>query len=200
MQYTYLVRHGETDWNKKLLYQGQRDIPLNEAGRRQASRAAVYLKDKNIDLFYSSPLARASATAAMIAEQHGQQVYMEAGFMEIDFGKWEGRSYNEFDQDEQLIAQQWFSNPGAVNIPGGESYETFKTRVLQAFSKIRREYKNIAIVTHAGVIRAIMTELLEMPAAAATRLRIAPASLTIIMYDDWDNPYLQSFNESCYLG
>jgi broad specificity phosphatase PhoE len=59
--------------------------------------------------------------------------------------------------------------------------------------------KNIAVVTHAGVIRVIVATLLDMPAANITRLKLSPASLTVLLYDDWENPYLEVYNDSCYL-
>ena len=201
MQRIYLVRHGETDWNKQLRYQGQRDIPLNEEGRRQAMCVADYLAGERIEMVFSSPLLRARETATLIGEKHGLKLSMEHSLVEIDFGEWEGRNYNELKQDEQDMAERWFFSPDTINIPGGESYSVFKERVLVGYDKIRKtdDNKNIALVTHAGVIRIIIASILDMPASAVTRLRLSPASLTILLYDDWENSYLEIFNQSCYL-
>lgn len=200
MQNIYLVRHGETEWNKKLLYQGQRDIPLNEQGVLQAGLVAAHLEQEQIDVIYSSPLARARKTATLIGERHGLEPCLEEGLMEIDFGAWEGLNYSDLDQGEKLVAERWFKNPASANIPGGEPYSAFNERVLQSFAQIRKNNQNIAVVTHAGVIRVIVAAVLEMPAAAVVRLRLFPASLTILLYDDWENPYLQVYNETCFLN
>jgi phosphoserine phosphatase len=199
MQRIYLVRHGETNWNRQLRYQGQRDIPLNEEGLRQATCIAGYLEDEQIETVYSSPLLRAQKTAALIAEKHGLKPSLEHGLMEIDFGDWEGRRYNELNEEEQDFAKRWFFNPDTITIPGGESYSVFKKRVLEGYGRIRQMNKNIAVVTHAGVIRVIVATLLDMPAANITRLKLSPASLTVLLYDDWENPYLEVYNDSCYL-
>ena len=199
MQKIYLVRHGETNWNRQLRYQGQGDIPLNEEGCRQAKCIADYLAREKIETVYSSPLSRARETAALVAEKHCLELFVENGLMEIDFGEWEGRSYNELKKEEQDFAERWFYNPDTITIPGGESYSSFKVRVLDGYERIRHTDKNIAVVTHAGVIRVIVATVLDMPAANITRLKLSPASLTVLLYDDWENPYLELFNDSCYL-
>ncbi len=199
MQKIYLVRHGETNWNRELRYQGQRDIPLNEEGCRQGKCIADYLAIEKIETVYTSPLARARKTAALIAEKHHLELCVEHGLMEIDFGEWEGRSYNELKKEEQDFAQRWFYNPDTITIPGGESYSDFKERVLKGYGRIRHGDKNIAIVSHAGVIRVIVATLLDMPAVNITRLKLSPASLTVLLYDDWQNPYLELYNDSCHL-
>ncbi len=199
MQKIYLVRHGETNWNQELRYQGQRDIPLNEEGYRQAKCISDFLAREEIETVYSSPLSRALKTATLIAEKHDLELCVEHGLMEIDFGEWEGRSYNELKKEEQDFAQRWFYSPDTITIPGGESYSDFKERVLKGYGRIRRVEKNIAIVTHAGVIRVIVATLLDMPAANIARLKLSPASLTVLLYDDWQNPYLELYNDCCYL-
>lgn len=199
MQKIYLVRHGETNWNTELRYQGQRDIPLNEEGLRQAMCIAHNLDAEKIEKIYTSPLLRAHKTASLIAEKHGLDLCVEPDLMEIDFGEWEGRNYNELKKEEQDFAERWFFNPDTISIPGGEPYTVFKERVLAGYKRIRNLNKNIAIVTHAGVIRVIMAAVLDIPAANVTRLRLSPASLTVLLYDDWENPYLELFNDSCYL-
>lgn len=68
-----LVRHGETDWNSQLRFQGGKDIPLNDVGRDQARKLAEYLTDTNIDVIYSSNLSRARDTAQIIGEKKGDR-------------------------------------------------------------------------------------------------------------------------------
>ncbi len=199
MQKVYLVRHGETNWNTEMRYQGQRDIPLSEEGLKQATCIAHNLAPEKIEKVYTSPLQRAQKTASLIAEKHCLDICIEPDLMEIDFGKWEGRNFNELKKEEQDFAERWFFNPDKISIPGGEPYSVFKERALAVYRRIQQGHKNMAVVTHAGVIRVIMMDVLDIPAANITRLRLSPASLTVLLYDDWNNPYLELFNDSCYL-
>ncbi|MEW5922083.1 MAG: histidine phosphatase family protein [Bacillota bacterium] len=200
MQKVYLIRHGETEWNRQLRYQGQRDISLNEEGRRQAMLIADYLSQENIEAVFSSPLLRARETAAQIAAKHGLGIHLEECLLEIDFGEWEGRLYTDFEEEQRLIAERWFINPESVSIPGGELYPAFRERVLAGYQRILHgNNKSKVLVTHAGVIRVIVSAVLEMPANILARLRLSPASLTILLYDDWGNPYLELLNGASHL-
>lgn len=200
MQKIYLVRHGETALNQQFRYQGRQDIPLNETGRRQAMLIAARLNNEEIEAIYSSPLLRTRETALLIAARHGMTPYFENGLAEIDFGDWEGTAYTELSKEQRLNAERWFINPESVHIPGGEHFLSFKNRVLDCYAGIlRHNGGNLLIVTHAGVIRVIVAAILAIPAANLARLSLAPSSLTILMYDDWGNGYLELFNETCHL-
>ena len=85
-----LVRHGETDWNAQRRYQGQTDVPLNEAGRRQADALAERLAGEEISAVLSSDRQRARQTALAIAAPHGLPVQEEPRMCEIALGDWEG--------------------------------------------------------------------------------------------------------------
>lgn len=200
MQQIYLVRHGETDWNQQFRYQGRQDIPLNETGRRQALIISGRLNSEGITAVYSSPLLRTRETATLIAERHGLIPCYEHGLAEIDFGDWEGAAYTELAMEQRLIADRWIIDPESVHIPGGEDFTSFKNRVSVSYDHIlRNNAGNIAIVTHAGVIRVIVAGLLAIPAASLVRLCLMPSSLTKLVYDDWGNGYLELFNETCHL-
>ena len=90
-----LIRHGETEWNAAELFRGRADIPLNENGLRQAGLLSEYLKDKQIDAIYSSPLGRARKTAEIISGRHGLEVMSSGGLIDIDFGEWQGLAHRE---------------------------------------------------------------------------------------------------------
>lgn len=87
------VRHGQTDWNAKGLFQGHTDVPLNATGEEQAKAAARILAGQQFDRVVSSPLQRASATARAIAEASGKPLVIDEGLIECDFGSLEGESY-----------------------------------------------------------------------------------------------------------
>jgi len=200
MQKIYLVRHGETALNQQFRYQGRQDVPLNETGRSQAMLISARLNNEEIEAIYSSPLLRTRETALLIAARHGVTPYYENGLVEIDFGDWEGTAYTELSEEQRLNAERWFINPERVHIPGGEYFLSFKNRVLDSYAGIlRNNGGNLVIVTHAGVIRVIVAAILAIPAANLAGLSLAPSSLTILVYDDWGNGYLELFNETCHL-
>ena len=94
----YLIRHGETDWNKGGRYQGCTNIQLNDAGREQARLLGERFKFLPLDVVYVSPLDRAVATAAPLAAAHGLTPVQDAHFREINFGEWEGHTIAELKE------------------------------------------------------------------------------------------------------
>ena len=90
----YLVRHGETDWNKVKKIQGQVDIPLNQFGKRLAEETAEGLRDIPFDLCISSPLSRAHETARIILYRKDIPIIKDARIEEMAFGEYEGITGN----------------------------------------------------------------------------------------------------------
>ena len=86
------MRHGETDWNKKKLVQGRKDIPLNEYGRHLARETSYGMRQYQIDLAYTSPLQRAKETAEILLEGRNIPLYEDQRIQEISFGSYEGMS------------------------------------------------------------------------------------------------------------
>ncbi len=145
-----LIRHGETDWNVEGRYQGQADPPLNPKGIEQARRLAQILKDKGIDVIYSSPLKRAWQTAQIIAQVIDAPVYPEPRLMEINQGEWEGLHVTEIQARYPEIFQQWEKDPWHTHIPGGETLTQVQKRVYAAVDEILSKHpgQTIALVTH----------------------------------------------------
>ena len=124
----YLVRHGQTDWNRAGKIQGTTDIPLNETGRQQAEQLATVLKERSgypaktrIDAVYASPLARAFQTAEILAKEGKLPLRRLTGLRERDFGYWEGKSWQQVEAEYPDEFHLWREQP-MVGIPaGGES-------------------------------------------------------------------------------
>lgn len=157
----YLVRHGETDYNKVFRFMGRKDIPLNKKGISEAKKLKDYFRNKPIDCLYSSPLKRAMKTANIINQFHELKIKKAPGLREINFGKWEGLNYKSITKSSGKLFAEWITNPMAVNIPGGENMKKFAKRAVKAFKKIVKlnKGKTILIVTHGGTMRAIMIEI-----------------------------------------
>ena len=106
------MRHGETDWNKKKLVQGRKDIPLNEYGRHLARETSYGMRQYQIDLAYTSPLRRAKETAEILLEGRNIPLYEDQRIQEISFGSYEGMSCVDKTKEENLAFQKFFQDTG----------------------------------------------------------------------------------------
>jgi uncharacterized phosphatase len=145
----YLVRHGETEWNRLRRIQGLTDIPLNDTGREQARRTGMLLTRRPIDRVYASPLSRASETAQIIAAELGlPEPELRAEFVERNYGAAEGMGFHEID----------VTYPPGTDVPGREEREDVAARVIPALQAIAAEHpgESIVVVSHGGAIRAAL--------------------------------------------
>lgn len=197
----YLVRHGETEWNSGGKFQGHSDIPLSVKGREQAVNLAERLKDIKIQAVYSSDLGRARETAEILAKPHQLDVHALSDLREINFGQWEGLTYQEISEKYGEVCSQWFANPLITQIPGGESLQDVVTRCSKTLHTIIREHpgETVVIVAHGGVIRTIVGTSLELDMNYFWKLRVDNVSLSIIEYHGLDKAILELYNETCHL-
>ena len=145
----YFIRHGETDYNKAKIYQGHLDIPLNETGISQAENARDELAGLVFDEIYSSPLLRAKKTAEIINEKQGATLVLDNRLKEINCGEMQGKCANDLSED---TIKDFHENPEKYN---AETSADFCVRVEDFFKEIEDSDKNILIVSHCGVYRAI---------------------------------------------
>lgn len=158
------IRHTATNWDKRQKYLGRTDIALSQKGERQAGLIYSYLRNKNISAIYSSDLMRAYQTASIIAKEHSLKIKKDKGLREIDFGSWEGMTFNQIQKKHSKLAKKYLSNPLNTKIPGGESFLKFRHRVNKTLKEIlAREKGTIVIISHAGVNRIIICTLLKLP-------------------------------------
>lgn len=150
----YLIRHGKTAANEKHLYCGRTDLPLSPQGRAEVERLR-YDVPGNVR-FFTSGLRRTNETLEAL---FGKVAYEAVpALREMDFGKFEMRGYGELKDDPEY--QAWICGDNAANVtPGGESGSQMCARALAAFEAIRLEGKDAVIITHGGVIAAIMEAL-----------------------------------------
>ena len=148
----YVIRHGQTDYNVKRIFQGQTDIPLNETGKQQAQEMAEKFKNLKINNILASPLSRAYQTANYISKVTGISVEIEEGLKERFFGQMEGQTNKDDCNIEMLLDYQ--KNYDLYDV---EPVQSFFQRVGDSLSSIIEKYKgkNIVLVTHAGVTQAI---------------------------------------------
>jgi len=179
-----LIRHGESSWNRAGRIQGQRDPGLSELGQAQAARLAAGMRVYEVSAVYSSPLLRAHDTAAAIAGGIGAPVRLDPRLMEAGFGEWEGLTRAEAAMRFPAQIERWHADPIAHRPPGGETIQALQARAMAAVAGVveRHRGETVAIVTHAGVIRAALCGLLELPLAVYPRLRLENASISRLLF------------------
>lgn len=179
-----LIRHAQPDEDAHGRCYGTLDIGLSARGRRRAQLLARTLDRIPLAALYSSPSTRALDTAAPLAIAHRLTPSVEKALCEIDFGELEGRRYDEIRATYPGLYRTWMETPTRVEFPGGESYKQLRERALAVLETIRVRHRGelAAIVSHGGVLRAMLAECLRMPAEASFRLDQSHGGLSII---DW---------------
>ncbi len=206
----YIVRHGETEWNKARRIQGQVDIPLNEFGRRLAQKTAKGLSDIHFDLCYSSPLSRAKETAALILAGRKTPVIEDERIVEMAFGEYEGRCCARSGWDLPEEFRRFFDGPDKYQAPaGGESFAQVKKRTKEFLEEIcaRAEYQdsNILITTHGAALAGLLNNIKKRSLAeywgegvhkncAVTEVEVTDGkpvilSENVVYYDDEVEPW-----------
>lgn len=148
----FLIRHGETDWNREKIWQGLRGPGLNTNGREQIKSAALKLKDANIMKLYSSDIRRAVETSQIISKFLDLDFVTEPAFRERDMGDYTGLPESEvLKRNPGLEFQHGFL--GSNDLPSVEKWGSFVNRVIGGLRDIISGIEgNTAIVTHGGVI------------------------------------------------
>lgn len=159
----YLIRHGETDFNKKRFFYGKADVSINETGKEQAALLHQLMKGRSISQVYTSQLKRTQETAAIIFPDHTPMAYKALN--ERDFGLWEGRTANEIQAAFPLVWEEWLESPFKVTPSKAEPFNKFKERVWSIVQEIRETADSeIVIVGHLGVLRLIYQYLVNTEA------------------------------------
>ena len=158
-------RHGQTDWNKINRFQGHSDIPLNEVGKVQVTRAAQVLAGMNPTQIISSDLGRARDTAQALADLTGLTVAMDADLRETNGGLWEGKTGAENRAEDFHNFIRWIDgddNPAGTT---GERRSEVAERAVRAIKKALGEETDqlLVVTTHGGTARCILGSLLELP-------------------------------------
>jgi alpha-ribazole phosphatase len=192
MKTLILIRHAETVDEMRGRCYGSLDVSLSKQGIADAHALASSLEEP-YEAVYSSPRARALETAAALAARIGQGVQVDERLREIDFGAFEGRTYDEIERSEPELFRAWMETPTHIRFPGGESYADVRKRALAAFDEMRANHESVAIVAHGGVIRAGLAAWLAMPDAAIFRLGQRYCGVSIV---DWigETPIVRLLN------
>lgn len=192
----FLIRHGVTDWHQERRVLGHRDIALNGDGVAQSQRVAEALRGVTLGEVISSPMLRAVQTAEILAEQCGIEIARDPRLADFRVGKWEGMAYDEVQRSAEY--QRFVADPMAERIPGGEDLGQIRDRAISAVEQAIGDApagESVAIVTHAGIVRVVLTHYLGSNLANYHRLRVSPGSISVLSFaDDRDLPRVLAVN------
>lgn len=196
MTLIYLVRHGETDWNRARRIQGSTDIPLNEVGRAQAARTGRLLAKRSWDGISTSPLSRAFETGAIIADA----VHLDPSRIEVLDALVE-RRYGEAEGLDDRELMRLF--PGDTPVPGRERREDVAARVIPALIDLAQRHEQrrsptdgdarLIVTTHGGVIRTVLNQVsaqtryhrgIPITNGSVHSFRHVDGALELVLFDD----------------
>lgn len=179
-----LIRHGMTDAVGRRIVGWLPGVGLNDVGVEQVGVLANELAETPLDAIYSSPLDRAAATADAIARFHACGVVRRDGLGEVRFGDWTGKMLDELDGDERW--KRWNAIRTLGRAPGGESMLDTQRRMFDELAYAREQHPGgmVALVSHADAIRSLLVYLLGMAMDVFLRLRIDPASVSVLRISD----------------
>jgi probable phosphoglycerate mutase len=149
-----LIRHGETDMNRELRFQGQVDVPLNGIGLEQARRLAARMAGERAHALYASDLVRAQQTAEPIAVQMALKPLAEAGLREQSFGRVDGMRSDDIRELHPEAWEGWLRFEEDFCMPEGETTRQFHARVMDAVQRLVAAHpgEKLVLVTHGGVL------------------------------------------------
>ena len=194
-----LVRHGETEWNRREIFRGRSDIELSEAGARQAELLAKYLSQVEIAAIYASPLKRALKTAEAIAGYHKLEVKTDTGLIDLDYGKWQGRPCKQVEERYRKLYAEWLKNPHRVKMPGGESLNDVRRRALGVVHRVtEQDTGTVVLVSHRVVNKVLICALLGLDNSHLWNVRQDISAITTFTYDN-DRFSLTRHNDNSFL-
>ena len=181
----YVTRHGQTDYNRDRLMQGRSDIPLNETGTAQAQATKEKIGDVKFDAVYASPLIRAIQTASIISGYAQEDIIKDERIIEADFGKYEKANYMKLPLPMNLywMYPEVFPAPKTV-----ESIKSMVKRTSEFLSELeKKDYENVLVVCHGGIIRPIRGYLEDAKRGFIWRPR--PVNCEVFVYESIDGKH-----------
>jgi alpha-ribazole phosphatase len=175
----YLLRHTETTLPSSVCI-GQTDVALSATFPAEARRIKKVVSELDIQACYTSPLVRCKQLAEYIFKDQSL-IKVDRRLMELNFGVWEMKKWDEIEGQEM---EQWSADFVKTACPGGESYLQLQKRVMAFWQELQKTtHQTVLVVTHAGVIRALLSTLLGMPLEKSFSIAVEHGKLTKITID-----------------
>jgi len=191
-----LLRHGETDWNRELRFQGHVDVSLNATGLEQARRLAQRLAGETAHRLYVSDLQRAQQTAQPVAEELGLAPVSDPALREQSFGAVDGMRVDDIKAQHPQAWEGWLRFEEDFSMPEGESTRQFHARVMDAVQRMAAAHRGetVVVVTHGGVLDMIYRTARslglngprqsDIPNAGLNRVRVRDGRIDILAWAD----------------
>lgn len=183
----HMVRHGCVDTGGERRAYGHLDLPLDPHGRRQADAMVAFARDlPGIDTVWSSDLRRCRETAERIATLLGVPLRCSASLREQSMGAWEGRTWRDLTAEDEDAIQAYWDDYTHAEPPGGESFASCAERVARLLGTMGPDLRDrrVLMVTHIGVIRAVLCQQLGVPLEQALRFTPVHGSHTHLLLAD----------------
>ena len=181
----YLVRHGQTKANAEKKYLGRGASPFTELGTGQNKSALSNLMGRNIEEIYSSPADRCSSCAQKLAKKKSMESIEDARIAEIDFGVFEGLTWQEAKGKYPAEFEEFCKNPNEFGFPGGESQEDLHRRVALFIDEIlQMPHEEVVVFSHGGTIMAMLRILLELRAEQKWRFKVEHGAIVTVEIND----------------
>ena len=201
-----ILRHAESNWNKKGIFQGQKNHKLSSNGLIQASKIHFGLKGIPVDYIYSSDLERAKKTAQILNSKLNVPIEITENIREIGFGQWEGLKRNEVQAKYPDEFNEWIRN-GLIleKIQDAETLNDLTGRLIQFIADVKLKHtddKTILIVSHGGTIRILAKMLLGIPVEQSISMSTNNTGISIIespLTNDDSRPTLHHWNQIHHL-
>ncbi len=178
-----LIRHAEVEAAYQGVFGGTIDMNLSPRGEQQAATLANYLRTQKFDLIFSSPMKRVQQTLAPLLKQPRSTPIVLPKLHEVDFGDWTGLNFPDVKARFGYDAHQWLELLAAGTIPNGENLDSYRDRINGCLQTILKQSagKTVGVFCHGGVIRMLMSLLLNLPFAEMDRFEIEYTSITIVV-------------------
>lgn len=199
MKKIYVVRHGETQWNREEVFRGTKDIPLNEIGKKQAERVGLYFSHMPVNRIISSPLSRALQTAEAISKTTNAAVDTMEEFTDMNFGIWEGLALREVEERFPLDFSLWKASPDKLRIENGETLAMVRDRISAGLANIDYDREDmVVIVTHRVICKIFILYALGTGNDHFWDMKYDPGSITLLEWNNNRHTLIFS-NDTCHL-
>ncbi len=180
----FLLRHAEVDERYHRVFGGRIDMDLSPRGRAQAKALGDYLERVRFDAIYASPMKRVRQTLAQFNGTQPQSPIILDELREVDFGSWTGLNWDEVRERFQTSAFLWLDHLEQGSIAEAEPVAQFQQRIDLALQTVlaERAGQAVAVVCHGGVIRMLLSILLELPFRKTAAFEIEYASVTMVQH------------------
>jgi len=191
-----LIRHGEVEESFHKIFGGRIDMNLSARGREQAKMLARFLQNKKVDAIYASPMKRVQQTLAPFLANGSPAQKILDDLREVDFGDWTGLNWEQVCEKFNLLTHEWLDHIERGVAPNSENGPQFRARVEPCVRDIIKNHpgQTVAIFCHGGVIRMILSILLDLPLPRTNMFEVEYASITqIALYPRHAELELQNF-------